>query len=86
MYAIAVIGDLCSIIPGLNIITDILTAMALYMAGHHQGVNIFSPDNVGLTIGTMIGEAIPGISIIPFWTLRVYFAKKAAKAAEQEQF
>ena len=76
MYAIAIIGDICSLIPGLNIVTNILTAIALYMMGHHAGVNIFAPDKVGLTIATIIGEAIPGISVVPFWTVRVWWAMR----------
>ncbi len=82
MYAIAFIADLFSIVPVLNIVTDIIAAGLLFMIGEAEGINIFSSDNIGGTLATMLVEAIPGLSIIPAWTIRVYFAKQAAKNAQ----
>lgn len=81
MYAIAIIGDLFSLIPGVNIVSNFITMCLLALVGSHEGVNIYSSDNIGGTLGVIVLETVPGISMIPAWTIRVYFAKQAAKDA-----
>lgn len=78
MYVIAVIGDLCSLIPFVNIVSNVVTAIALGIAGAETGVNIYSSNRIGATLFVLLIEAIPVVSIIPAWTIRVYFAKKNA--------
>jgi hypothetical protein len=62
---------------------NVLTACALGIAGRWTGINIFSADRIEATIAVMILEMIPGISVVPAWTIRVYFAKKAAQAQKE---
>jgi uncharacterized membrane protein YeaQ/YmgE (transglycosylase-associated protein family) len=87
VYAIAILGDIFGIIPFVNIVSDIITAIALGIVGSASGVNIYASDEIGATLFTGLIEAVPGASIIPAWTMRVYFAKKKAKAkkAKAEQ-
>jgi len=86
MYIIAVIGDLCGVIPIVNIVSDIFTAIALGIAGSHTGVSIYSGDRIGATLVVALIKAIPGVSIVPAWTIRVYFAKKQARESGAESF
>ena len=79
MYVIAIIGDLFGIIPIVNIVSDLVTAVALGIAGSETGVSLYSSETIGATLVTLVIEAIPGISIVPAWTIRVYFAKKRAR-------
>ncbi len=82
MYAIAVIGDILSLIPFVNIVSNVVTAIALGIAGSHTGVSLYSSSRIGMTLVTMLGEAIPFVSTLPLWTIRTYFAKKAQKEEE----
>lgn len=82
MYAIAIIGDLASFIPGVNFITGIITAILLWVGGAITGVNIFSSSNIGWTLVTILVEEIPGFAMFPAFTLRVYFAKKKKSAED----
>jgi len=79
MYAVAIIADILSVIPGLNFITNIIAAITLGIIGLETGVNLYSPDRVLATLAVIVIEMIPGVSIVPTWTLRVYFAKKDAQ-------
>ncbi len=76
MYAIAVIGDLLSFIPFANIVSSPLTAIVLGIAGSHTGVRLYSSDRIGVTLATILGEAVPFVSMFPLWTIRVYLAKR----------
>ena len=80
MYVVAVIGDILSLFPGLNIATGIVTGILLWIIGTSTGVNIFSGPNIGKTLLTLAVEETPVLSILPTWTVRVYFAKKKARA------
>jgi len=79
MYAVAIIADVFSVIPGLNLITTITAAIALYIIGSETGVNIYSPERILATLAVIVIETISGFSIVPAWTMRVYFAKKDAR-------
>lgn len=81
MYIIAVFGDLISLIPFVNIISDPVTALALYIAGKETGVDIFG-DQTMLTMATMAAEAVPVLSILPLWTLRVWWGKRRVANGE----
>jgi hypothetical protein len=76
MYAIAIIGDLCSLIPFVNLITTPITALALGMAGAGTKHSIYSDGRIGATLLVMVLEILPVVSFIPAWTIRVYLAKK----------
>ncbi|MEK7133504.1 MAG: hypothetical protein AAB804_00345 [Patescibacteria group bacterium] len=76
MYVIAIMGDLLSLIPFVNIVSSPLTAIALGIAGSHTGVSLYSSNRIGMTLLTILGEAVPIVSMIPLWTVRVYLAKK----------
>ena len=82
MYAIAVVGDLFSLIPFVNIVSNVATAIALGIAGAETGVNLYSSERIGATLVVLLMESIPGVSIVPAWTIRVYFAKKDARKSE----
>ena len=79
MYAIAIIGDLASFIPGVNFVSGIITVILLWVAGSVTGVNIFSSSNIGWTLVTILVEEVPGFAMFPAFTLRMYFAKKQRK-------
>lgn len=79
MYAIAVIGDILSLVPGVNILSNFITAIALGMAGAGTQHSIYTDNRIAGTLGVIILEAIPGLSMIPAWTVRVYFAKKPSQ-------
>ena len=81
MYVIAVIGDLLSIVPVVNVVSGFATGLALAIVGAHTGVSIYSSRGIGKTLLTILVEMIPGLSIIPAWTIRVYLAKKEAREA-----
>lgn len=81
MYAIAVIGDILSLIPFLNVFSGICTAIALGIAGSHSGISLYSSDRAGGTFVAMLVELVPGISMVPAWTIRVYLAKKQHRLA-----
>jgi len=76
MYAIAIIGDLFSLIPFVNMITTPMTAIALGMAGAGTKHSIYSDGRIGATLLVMVLEILPVASIIPSWTIRVYLAKQ----------
>ncbi len=84
MYAIAIIGDVLSFIPFVNVVSGIITGLLLWIVGEATGVSIFSSSRIGATLLTILVEEMPGISMIPAWTIRVYFAKKDAKESEEE--
>ncbi len=78
MYVIAILGDLVGLIPFVNIVSSPVTAFALYVVGAGTSANIFSTNRIGATLFVLLIETIPGVSVIPAWTIRVYFAKKTA--------
>jgi hypothetical protein len=78
MYAIAIIGDLLSLVPYVNFVSAFGTAVALSMFASDDE-DVLSSDNAGGTLLTFIIEAIPGISTVPAWTTRVYLAKRRAR-------
>lgn len=82
MYAIAIIGDILSAIPFVNIISNFVTAVALGIAGSHTGVSLYSSERIAGTLAAIVIETIPFVKIVPTWTIRVYFAKKGAQESE----
>ncbi len=76
MYAIAIIGDVLSLVPFVNIVSNVATAIALGIAGSHTGVSLYSPERIAATLAVALAETVPGVSVLPLWTIRVYFAKK----------
>ncbi len=82
MYAIAVMGDILSAIPIVNIMSNFVTAVALGIAGSHTGVSLYSSERIAGTLAVMIVETIPFVKIVPSWTIRVYFAKKGTQESE----
>jgi len=76
MYAIAIIGDLLSFIPGVNIVSGVITGMLLWIAGEITGVRIFSSSGFGWTGLAIVIEMAPFVAMIPAWTIRVYIAKE----------
>ena len=78
MLAIAVMGDLLSLIPGVNIISNIITAAALFIVSGESHVKLYSHDYIGGTLATIVAETVPGISMLPLWTVRVLLAKRQA--------
>ena len=76
MYVVAVFGDILSLIPFVNIVTNVLTMMALWMMSNGRNKNIFSNKNMTGTLIVAVLEAVPFVSSIPTWTIRVYFAKR----------
>lgn len=84
MYAVALIGDLLAGIPVVNWVSDFVTWVVLGMMGSHTGVNLNSSQMIGGTILAAVITAVP-IPIPKFaWTIRVYFAKKAAKESAEQ--
>lgn len=79
MYAVAIIADIFSLIPGVNFMTNIIAAILLGIIGSETGVNLYSPNAIGKTIATILIEAFPGLSALPMWTLRVYLGKKQVR-------
>jgi hypothetical protein len=79
MYFIAIMGDIFSFIPGVNIVSDFVTGVALGIAGSETGLSLYASDQIAATLATMLVEAVPGLSIVPTWTIRVYFRKRFAK-------
>ncbi len=77
MYAIAIVGDLLSLIPFVNIITDVVTAALLKIAASPEE-DIFAHDT-GMTLFMLVVEFIPGLAMFPTFTLRVWWAKRRAK-------
>ncbi len=84
MYAIAIIGDILSAVPFVNIVSNFIAAVALGIAGSHTGVSIYSSERIGATLAVIVVETIPFVKIVPTWTIRVYFAKKDAQESEAE--
>lgn len=82
MYVIAVIGDLLSLIPFVNIFSGIGTSLALFLAEGEGKVRFYSPEQIGITLAVMGGELIPGVSAMPLWTIRVFLAKRLAASRE----
>ena len=79
MYIVAIIADILSLVPGLNVITNVAAAITLGIIGSETGVNLYSPERILATLAVIVTETIPGISIVPAWTVRVYFAKRHAQ-------
>ncbi len=79
MYVVAILGDLLGMIPIVNLVSDPITGLVLYLVGSASDINVFSDDNIGPTLATMVVKAVPLISIVPAWTIRVYFAKKKSQ-------
>lgn len=88
MYVIAVTSDLVSLalgwIPGIGLLISPVTAFALYVAGLVEDVHLFSAENVILTGIYAAAEAMPYSGMIPFWTIRVFVAKRKKKRDEAE--
>jgi hypothetical protein len=82
MYVIAVIGDVLGAIPIVNIVSDAGTALALFIAGAETGVSIYGSKGISKTLIAALVKAIPGVSIVPAWTIRVYLAKRQAREAK----
>ncbi|MDO8470979.1 MAG: hypothetical protein Q7S63_03395 [bacterium] len=87
MLFIAGIIDVLSIIPGVNVVTDIT---GICVVGLWLLVRGKRPQQLGKggkpmvrnfkwlgRIGTFLGEFIPGVSALPLWTMLVYFELKS---------
>lgn len=85
MYVIAVIGDLVSLIPFVNIVSGFITGLLLGIAGSVEDVSLYSDKEIVSTLLTYVGEEIPIISMLPLWTIRVYVAKRAAKKRKEAE-
>ncbi|MDO8576443.1 MAG: hypothetical protein Q7R90_03950 [bacterium] len=55
----------------VNSIISIFAAMFFGMSFSHYDMSIMSPERFLGFGGTMVGEVIPGVDIIPFWTVFV---------------
>ncbi len=86
MYLIAIIGDLLSLIPFLNILTTPIIAFALWIAGLETGVEIFGKNRTAWTVAAIFIEMIPGVSFIPAWTTRVWIAKSLHSPQKNEEY
>lgn len=84
MYAVAILGDIASLVPVVNIFSGAITAIALAIIGSETGVSLYSGKRIGATFATLIAEVMPGLSALPLWTIRVYFAKQSAKKEKEE--
>jgi divalent metal cation (Fe/Co/Zn/Cd) transporter len=84
MYFVAVIGWLIGLIPFVNMVSDPLTAFALYIIASPEERDALFNKGVGKTIVAAVIEFVPIIDIIPAWPIRVYMAKHAVKLAEQD--
>lgn len=78
MYTIAIIGDILSVVPFVNIVSGFGTVVALSMFSSKEE-DVFSSENMGGTLFTTALEMIPGISALPLWTVRVYLTKQKAR-------
>ncbi|MCL9972187.1 MAG: hypothetical protein NBV63_02135 [Candidatus Pacebacteria bacterium] len=85
MFAIAILGDLLSLIPGVNLFSTIFTATGLAVVGAGTKQSIFRGAGGATTMATILVEIIPGLSMLPTWTLRVAlnsaFSKDDKKSA-----
>jgi hypothetical protein len=79
MYVVAVIGDLLGLIPFVNVVTGFMTLCILGVMGLESGVNIFSGKNIFGTLVMLVVEEVPGLSVLPGFTIRVWLAKRAAR-------
>jgi hypothetical protein len=75
MYLIAIVGDLLSFVPILNMIVSPLFTFLLALAGSVEGKSLFAMNRVAGTLGTSVAEFIPMFSMLPLLTVRVYLAK-----------
>jgi len=82
MYAIAIIGDILSLFPGVNVISGIITAMLLWIVGEATGVRIFSSARIERTLLMILIELVPVVSMFPAFTWSVYSEKKHIKMEE----
>ena len=79
LYVIAVLGDLASFWPGVNIVSGAITTMLLGIVGSATGVSLFSSSRIGGTLGMILAEEMPVIASFPTFTLRVYLANNDGK-------
>ena len=83
MYAIAIVGDLLSLVPFVNIVSGVCVAVLLALASDLEGVNLYSSKRIGLTPTTILIELVPGLSMIPTWTIRVWIAKRQQQSGTE---
>lgn len=76
MYAVAIVGDVLSFIPGVNIFSGFCTMIALSIIGAETRVNLWSPERAGATLVVSVLEFVPGVAMVPAWTFRVWLAKR----------
>lgn len=81
MYAIAIIGDILSLIPFVNVVSTPITAFILTRVCRRHGIDLWSTNNAAATLASFVLELIPGISFIPIWTIRVWFAQHTQKGS-----
>lgn len=67
-------------IPIVNLFADIATAIALGIVGAETRVGIYNERGIGATLFVILIKAIPFVSLVPAWTIRVYLAKRQAAA------
>jgi len=79
MFALAIFGDLLSLIPGVNLFSTIFTATGLAVIGAGTKNSIFKGAGGAATMATILVEIIPGLSMVPTWTLRVAIASMMQK-------
>lgn len=85
MYPVAIIADIVGLIPIVNLFSDAVAAIALGIIGSATDVSLYSDSQVGMTLFTIALKAIPFVDFIPMWTIRVYFAKRGAKARKEQE-
>ena len=78
MIALAVLIDFAQFVLDIAIVGFILdsfiTVIAAFIFGiwfSHVGVSLMHPKRVLGFLGTILGELIPGIDAIPFWTFNI---------------
>ena len=75
MLLAAVIFDLLSLVPFLNVFTTIIAVMVMGLLGVHTGNSLYSGGRILGTVLTSLIELIPGASMFPTWTIRVLILK-----------
>jgi hypothetical protein len=82
MIVAAIIFDILSCIPYVNIIIDPIAALTLGIMGMATGTNIYSDEDLPYTLGIIGVKFIPILSAAPLYTLRVVLTQKKSRQKE----
>lgn len=82
---VQILLDLIAIGAIVNRIIDIAFGFLLGIYLHWRGVNMVSPQRLFALIGTFIGEEIPILDIMPFWTLDVVYTWYTVRAQQHPE-